>query len=82
MTMPRGTRLHEQDYYVTLDCGDGGGWTVRLTYNGWGKVERPTNRRLAADARRAAIKAFGPQARSWKRMIRPPEKATKRERVL
>jgi hypothetical protein len=79
----RGTRLHEQDYYVTLDLGDGPsartGWTCRLTYSGWGKVATPTKRKLQSDARRQAVAAFGRQARAWK--LLSYRKATKHERV-
>jgi len=75
----RGTRLHEQDYWVTLDLGDGMGWTCRLTYSGWGKVGPPSRRRLQADARKEAVAAFGQQARGWK--LSSFRKATKRKRV-
>lgn len=75
----QGTRRHEQDYLVTLDLGDGMGWTCRLTYSGWGKVDPPSRRRLQADARREAVTVFGRQARGLK--LSGFRKATKRERV-
>ncbi len=75
----RTARQHLQDYWVTLDCGDGMGWTCRLTYSGWGKVATPARRKLQADARREAVAAFGQQARGWK--LLSYRKATKHERV-